>query len=240
MKPAESCSSDFTFDLLLSSGLEPADEQAVRAHVAGCARCAARLEQVKQQRDDFDRNGPRLWLPASQPEQRGGGRRRLALASALAGAALLASILVGRAPLSSSGLRTKGAESFELYIRHGDTIRKAGAREQVHARDQLQLTYSSDEDGYIAVLSRDGAGTVSVYFPDSGEVTWPAAAGRDRLLPRSTILDDVPGHEQVFALLCKAPVALAPLRAELAHERSLRAPPGCTLRAIELDKQVSP
>jgi hypothetical protein len=239
MKPAAGCSSDFTFDLLLSSGLEPEDEQRVRDHLAGCARCAARLEQVKQQRDDFDRNGPRLSFPASRPAL-GGGRRRLPVGSVLVGAALIAVLLVGRGQLSSPGTRAKGAEPFELYIRHGGEIRKAGARERVYAQDQLQFTYTADDTGYVAVLSRDGAGTVSVYFPDSGDTTWPATPGRDRLLPRSTILDHVSGHERVFALHCRAPVALAPLRNELAQQGSLHAPSGCNMRSIELDKEASP
>lgn len=236
MKPAESCSSDFTFDLLLSASLEPEDEQSVRAHVAGCERCAARLEQVQQQRDDFDRNGPRLLLPASRSAP-SISRRRLPLGSILAGAALLAGLFVMREQLSRPGTRAQGAEPFELHIRHGDEIRKAAARERVFARDRLQFTYSANEDGYIAVLSRDGAGTVSVYFPDAGDTSWPAAAGENRLLPQSTILDEVPGREQLYALHCKTPIALGPVRSELAHDRSLRAPSGCTLRLIELDKQ---
>ncbi|MET0411005.1 MAG: hypothetical protein ABW217_06900 [Polyangiaceae bacterium] len=239
MKPAASCSSDFTFDLLLSAGLEPAEEQSVREHLGACAHCAARLEQVKQQRDDFERNGPRLLLPTSKPAPSASGRR-LARGAALASAGVLAGVLVGRAQLPSPVTRAKGAEHFQLYIRHGEEIREAGAHERVYPQDQLQFTYSAVDEGYVAVLSRDGAGTVSVYFPDASDKTWPAAAGQGRLLPGSTILDAVTGHERVYALHCQAPVSLGPLRAELAQARSLRAPSGCAMRVIELDKQAGP
>jgi hypothetical protein len=135
---------------------------------------------------------------------------------------------------SGRGERTKGAASFELYIRHGEGIRMAADREVAHPGDQLQFAYSSERSGHVAVLSRDGAGVASVYFPDRAE-TWVAAPGQGRLLPQSTILDATLGREQLYALFCSARVALEPALRALSEGR----PPsieGCSVRNIELEK----
>jgi hypothetical protein len=117
-------------------------------------------------------------------------------------------------------------------------VREAGDAEVVHPSDQLQFVYSSRSPGYVAVLSRDGAGTVSVYFPDGGTTAARVPPGREQLLPSSTILDETLGGERVFALFCSSPIDLEPVRLELAAGRA-PAPPGCAVQRIDLDKRAA-
>jgi hypothetical protein len=238
------CISDFALDLLIAADLSVADERRARAHLGECAGCRARLSERESERESFNRAGPALVLPERAPPRarpRAVGRSS---AAALAGAALLVLVVAGvrgfrsDEPARRSELGVKGSDPFELYIRHGDTIRKAGDHELVHPGDQLQFSYTSTEDGYVGVLSLDGAGVSNVYFPDGARMAWRASAGREQLLPASTILDDVPGHELVHALFCATPIELTPLAQELARARTLSPPEGCVVRTIELDKQA--
>jgi hypothetical protein len=148
-------------------------------------------------------------------------------------------VLWPQPPGPEPGTRTKGSRVFQLYIRHGEAIRRAGELEVVYPGDQLQLLYSSPRSGFAAVLSRDGAGVASVYFPDEGRTPWPVPAGIDESLPRSTILDGTVGTELVHALFCLTAIELEPLRADLAAGRPLRAPPGCLVETTQLEKRAA-
>ena len=113
---------------------------------------------------------------------------------------------------------------------------RAGAGDVVHPGDQLQLTYSSEERGFIAVLSRAGAGAASVYFPAGARAAWPAPPGRDQRLPASTVLDRALGRETIYALHCAEPIAIEPVRRRLAAGAAAF-PPSCTVEEIPLDKR---
>jgi hypothetical protein len=236
-----SCESDLSFDRALAGDLPEADERRVRAHLAGCAMCAARWAEIKARRAAFDAARSALDLDRRTGAAPWWRRRWIGPGTALAAAVGVVLLLVwpgGGEPVRAPATRSKGGEVFELFIRHGASIRKAGAAEVVHPDDQLQFVYSSQSPGYAAVLSRDGAGVVSVYFPDAGTTAWAAAPGRDQQLPRSTILDDTPGRELVIALFCSSAIDLEPLRRELAAGRR-PAPPGCAAQTIVLDKQAA-
>lgn len=106
----------------------------------------------------------------------------------------------------------------------------------MHAEDQLQFAYTSSSAGYAAVLSRDGAGVVSVYVPSSAAVMASAPPGERVLLRESTILDGTLGREDVYALFCPSGLELEPLTRALRERGVLEAPEGCSLRRIELHK----
>lgn len=234
-----SCESDISFDRLLAGDLPASDERRVRDHLAVCALCAERWADIDARRAAFAAAPPALELgpPVADPWPRW---RWIGPAAALAAVAAVVLFLVvprgepGMAPAT----RAKGGETFQLYIRHGARVRRGGVSEIVHPSDQLQFGYSSPSPGYAAVLSRDGAGVVSVYFPDGGSAAAAVPAGRDQLLPRSTILDETLGAERVVALLCSSPVEIEPLRRELATGR-VPAPSGCAMQVVELDKRTT-
>jgi hypothetical protein len=234
-----SCESDLTFDLLLAGDLTEPDERRVRDHLGACAACATRRAEIVARRAAFEA-APRAIALGERLAQAPRGRRRLVGGAAALAAAAVVLLLVlpdrGDPVPPPATARTKGGETFQLYIRHGARVRKAGHAEVVHPSDQLQFVYSSRSPGYAAVLSRDGDGVVSVYFPDGGTIAAPVPTGLAQLLPSSTILDETLGGERVFALLCASPIDLEPLRLELAAGRA-PAPPGCAVRRIDLDKR---
>ncbi|WP_437687382.1 DUF4384 domain-containing protein [Sorangium sp. So ce176] len=256
MTPArpEGCLSELRLDELTAGQLDPAAAQEARAHVAGCARCAARLFEIEAARDAFAASAPPLRLDRGAPQDRAASaasaatttrppRRWLApvVASALAAAA--AALLffraapdpVGGAP-ESPGERIKGANRIGFYVKRGGSVQPGGAGERLHPGDAIQFTYSATEALYLVILSVDGASQASVYYP-SGPVAARIEPGRDVLLPQSTVLDDTLGAERFYGLFCAEAVAVEPLRAALAaHPDAPPAPPGCDVDALTAEK----
>ena len=62
MRP-EGCLSDFALDRMLAG--EPENE-AHRAHLGACERCAKREAELRAERDAFQQNTPPLILPHKQ------------------------------------------------------------------------------------------------------------------------------------------------------------------------------
>lgn len=76
--------------------------------------------------------------------------------------------------------------------------------------DRVRFEVRAPADGWVAVLSRDGAGRVTVYYPDHGRQAAPYTTSA-ALLPGATGLDDTRGPEQVWAVHGASPFALDPL-----------------------------
>src|SRR5262245_9163517 len=240
MMRGHACESDLSFDLLLAGDLPEADVRRVRAHLDGCSPCARRWAELRSQRDAFEVLRPALDLTSRLRGRRWWRGSWLPAVAAIAAAAMLLVVTLrpddGHVGVPAPGTRSKGSALFEFYIRRGDTIRRAGDTEVVYPGDQLQLVYSSPRSGFVTVLSRDGAGVTSVYVPEDGRTAWPAPAGHNQSLPRSTILDATIGRELVHALFCATAIELQPLRGDLAAGRPLRPPRGCLVETIQLDK----
>ncbi|WP_437956297.1 DUF4384 domain-containing protein [Sorangium sp. So ce119] len=259
MTPArpEGCLSELRLDELTAGQLDPAAAQEARAHVAGCARCAARLSEIEAARDAFAASAPPLRLDRGAPQERAASaasattkkrppRRWLAPAAASALAAAAAALLFFRTfpaapdpaggPAESPGERIKGANGIGFYVKRGGAVQPGGAGERLHPGDAIQFTYSATEARYLVILSVDGASQASVYYP-SGPVAARIEPGRNVLLPQSTVLDDTLGAERIYGLFCAEAVAVEPLRAALAaHPDAPPAPPGCDVDALTAEK----
>jgi hypothetical protein len=224
------CLSDFAFDRWLA-GLCPSDEAAAAAqHVASCARCSARHAELVEEK--------RGWQQARPPVRRL-PRTPLALASglALAAAALLALRLTPGAPAPDM-TRSKGARAIGFYVKHAQSVRRGGTGELVAPGDALRFFYTSDRPAFIAVLSIDGAGQGSVYYPSAAPARAVAvAAGRELPLPASTVLDGVLGRETLVGLFCDAPIELEPVLQALTRDPAAPAPLGCSLDRLAIEKR---
>ena len=222
----EGCLSDLALDRLLRDEPSPA-AGAARAHLAACEKCRARMAELEAERAAFRAAPPPLRRPAP--------RRRLGRALGAAAAGLAAAAAFALLLRPEEGTRAKGGPSIGVWVEHDGRLRRAQSGERVAPGDFVQLTYSGAAPLYGAILSLDGAGRVSRYFPDE-EHAAALAPGSAQRFPRSTQLDDVLGRETVYALLCREPVALKPLLDALAAGRA-PAQPGCYVERVELDKE---
>lgn len=224
---ADSCLSDLRLDELLAGELEQQQRQPATAHLGGCPACSDRLAELERDRDDYRaRSVARPGRPL---------RRSLGVGVGIATAAACAAILLLGIRPQTPTTRSKGSARLGFFITHGDQVRPGGPGEKVQPGDMLSFTLSTDTRVYVAVLSRDGAGRASVYFP-AGPITEATGPGRDVLLPLATVLDGTLGAERLYGLVCDRPVALEPLRRALAGSSTLPVPPGCTVDETALEK----
>lgn len=167
---------------------------------------AARLESEAKPRW-------RLWLPLV----------------GLAAAAGLVVLL--RPPPEPEGTVKGGLVLSAFRQREGAEAEALGPGAKVKPGDKLRFSVAAPGDGFLAVLSLDGAGQVSVYHPFSGT---SAAAYRaaSPLLPEAIALDEVKGRERVWAVFGKEAFALEPLLSQL---REGRAPSGAGLATASLE-----
>ncbi len=204
-----------TLGRLGAGELSPAERAAVLAHVAGCARCRAVIDDDEAERLAFLARRPAsALLAALEARRRTPWWRRVRPASWIGGlvaaaAALLLAVQTG--DLSDSGgggTRLKAAFDLSFHVRSGQTVEVGVPGASYRPGDAIQLRYSSPVDAYLIVLSVDSVGAATAFYDDHGR-SLPIAAGVAELLDGSVILDDALGPERVIGCFSDAPLATA-------------------------------
>jgi len=211
----QDCVSELLIDRLLAGEL-PVDATArVRGHAATCADCGDLLGRAEAAARRFAEARPPLRLPAP---------RTARIAAASAALAAVVALVIAAPWRSRSGEagdpdhRTKGGPSLGLFVSHGGALHRSQPGEIVAPGDQLQPVTTAMRPGWIALTAVDGAGLYTIYAAPQ-----PLAAGRDRPLAFSIVLDDARGPTTLTAVFCERPFALdAP-------------PDGCTRDAITIE-----
>lgn len=246
--------SDLRWDRLLAGELAAEVAAEAHAHAARCTACAARLRGLTAERDAFQVRP--IAISLSRP------RRRWfpALIPVAAAAAVLLALRVRPGPGDDGPVeeRTKGhigmsapaaspageaahaaSAGTVLLLSAGrpEALRPVASGDVVRPGDYLQAGYTTTRSGFGAVLSRDGAGSVTAYVPSGGENMMPLAPGTERSFPLSTILDATLGDERIAIVWCETAHPLAPLLAALRDGRPIAAPEDCTVREVTLDKR---
>jgi hypothetical protein len=232
--PGPACLSDLRLDMLLAHDLDAGAEQTARAHLAGCAACAARLaafegaraalagqeaaglqaiRRVAEGRPSRTSKTTAIW-------RSGGWLGALGVVVATVG---VWALLVPPALRGDRGTRIKGGARVGFFVDHAGSVRAGEPGERLAPGDVVRFTYSTAAPAHLAILGLDTAGQTSVYFPPPG-ASDEVAAGRDVALPRATELDETLGPETVVAIFCEAPIDLP------AASRALRAGPGAPVQ----------
>lgn len=155
------------------------------------------------------------------------GRQRAARlaglsAVAVACAVVIAVIVVPRDPdpappdrpdQSGDIIRVKGDPRLLVHRKRGDQIDQlGGASASARSGDLIQLSYLAGSARYGAVLSIDGAGVVTLHFPDSTTgSTRLVAASQPISLAHSYELDDAPAFERFIFVTSDRPIDVAAL-----------------------------
>ncbi|WP_164015294.1 hypothetical protein [Pyxidicoccus trucidator] len=132
----------------------------------------------------------------------------------------------------------KGGVSLVLHRKAGDGSARVEPGATLAPGDVLQFEVKAAGDGYVAVLSRDGQGIVTVYHPFEGTQAAGYQAARP-MLQAAIELDDVRGREDVYALHSREPFALDWAVAALKEGRRLEdvAPKDVTVEHVGFDKR---
>lgn len=217
--------SDLAWDRWLAG--EVSGDEAV-AHAATCEACGARMRELIAGRDAFrDRPFPLALRRKRRAVWIG------ALATTVAAAAAIVLVVKRpRGPEEHDG--TSKGRGPDLVLERGGAMLASG--DVVHPGDRLQAGYTSDRDGFGAVLSLEHTRNVFAYVPSRGDLMVALPAGELRSFPESTTLDEVVGPERVILLWCELPQAITPLLATLRTTREVEVP-GCFARTIDLVKR---
>jgi len=183
------------------------------AHVGGCERCSAVLEDIASARAlllgahpaEASARAARNILEVV--EQRRSRRRWLRfLAPVFLVPAAAALLLVARPALLShgqsngAGAAIKGGLIVETYCKRGDNVFPAVEGGDFLAGDRLRFAYSNDRPGYLLIFGVDDQGKVFPYYEEHSLVGVQVEAGARVFLPGSVELDNHQGWERVFAL----------------------------------------
>ena len=124
--------------------------------------------------------------------------------------------------------RIKGDARLMAFRKAGDRAERLAPGATVRAGDLLQLRYNGGGHRHGLIASIDGAGAVTLHFPDS-EGAPTALPDKTSDLPHAYALDDAPRFERFFFITADQPIdvarTLADLRAFAARPGSERASP---------------
>jgi hypothetical protein len=90
--------------------------------------------------------------------------------------------------------RIKGDADLGFYLLRGDEVLPGAPDAVFHEGDRIQFSYRAPYSSLILV-SIDGDGFLTRYYPESGEVGVAIIPGSRHLLDGSVVLDDAPGPE---------------------------------------------
>jgi len=201
-------------DLALERHLLAPERSSLTGHLAACPGCAARLETMKQQGEDFLRfvypaTVEAVEAAAERPSALKAWRRWLALVPALGGAAALLFFLArpSAPPDDYLGVKGGGPLGLAVFVQEGTGPRLARDGEPVAAAASLRFRVRTGRPCHLWLLSLDARGQVSRLYPTQGE--GGAAVERSADLPGGAVLDGQPGPERIIALCAPAPLGWA-------------------------------
>lgn len=164
------------------------------------ARYAAELDEARAQLAPFDAAilraaAERVQDPRPVPTPAPWVRRLWVLPSlALAFAALL--VVLPRGDTN----RPKGSVDLDFLVLRDGMVQPGQHGGAYKAGDRLQFTYRADGLDRLVLLSIDGAGTLTVFYPAAGDEPVPVVPGDRHVLEGSIELDDAPGPEVFVAI----------------------------------------
>ncbi len=246
----EGCISDLRFDQWRAGELDPELIEELEGHLESCARCQARHDEIEAQAEAFLAAYPKLELPQPEAPRADDGnvvalrakRARLyAWSGGLVGLAAAAAFALvvgtkGAGDGDELGVRSKGTSRIGFFVKHGEHVREGGDGQVVYPGDQLRFYITSLKPQHVAILSLDGAGAASIYYP-AGGTSESVGVLRNHAVDSSVLLDDALGEERLWGIFCEAPFELEPLREALEQNAALPALTGCTVDELSMVKQ---
>ncbi len=97
------------------------------------------------------------------------------------------------------GNRLKGEVNLGFYLLRDGQVLPGDPDGPVRADDRIQFTYHAATYDSIVLLSLDGRGQLTVFYPETGEEPQPVIPGETHVLEGSIRLDDAPGPETFIA-----------------------------------------
>ena len=199
---SETCLSDLALDEWHASELDAEGEAAAHAHIVACERCRRRMADLDADRERFLALAPVFRAPARvTTSKRTAAFSRIGLATALAAGLGFAAFLALRLETRdasdgavATGDRVKGSHRIGFYVKRGEQTSEGIPGQRVLPGDRLRFVVTARSAVHVAILSLDGAGRVSTYYPPEGDVAGRLESGADQPLPGAIELDATLGR----------------------------------------------
>jgi hypothetical protein len=181
-------------------------------HLGGCAPCRSKLRVLVEEQRAFERDIPFERFAGGVERARRVPRQRprrlwfAGIGGALAAAAVV--LFLVRAP-SSSPNRIKGdgvAATVQVAMRDASLQRTVppGSQEMLEPGARVRLGYRTAEPRYLAAVSVDDGGEVTLVYPRSGPALSVRPTAETAYLPDSLEFTGA-GREKVFLFLARKP-----------------------------------
>jgi hypothetical protein len=181
-------------------------------HLAVCAPCRSKLRILVEEQRAFEREIPFERFAGGVERARRVPRqrpRRIWFAG-LAGAVAVAAVAVFLVSMPEAPInRTKGG-SIEATVRIASVTASTqrvvppGSQEILETGDLVRFGYRTDEPRYLAAVSVDDSGEITLLYPDSGPALTVAPSAETVYLPESREFTGA-GREKVFLFLARKP-----------------------------------
>jgi hypothetical protein len=139
--------------------LNPETAEAVRTHVAACARCRAALDELSAEGERFRASHPpealRFALRAEQRRQ----RWRQVVPVLGAGLVAAAAVMLYLRPVGPPAIRTKGSGE-SLFRKRGTEVQLLEDGARIRAEDALRLSITTTEKEPVAAWFKDATGRI--------------------------------------------------------------------------------
>ncbi len=196
---------DAVLERYLADALPAAERERVEQVLATSPADTQRLEQLRADSAAFlTQHPPGRFAAQVSAKRKSRTWWGLWLIPALATAASLALYAGGTL---ESPWTAKGGVALAVHVRKGDGSVKHSPGEPLAPGATLRFEVTAPKPGYVAVLSRDAAGKVTVYHPYGGAQAAPYDPKR-RVLESTVELDNQPGREHLYALYSAEPFPL--------------------------------
>ena len=153
---------------LAAGELTGMEKDRTEAHIAGCARCAAVVQEIAAEKEALRRDVPFPQFAAAVAEKLAERPRRSLVArwaplAAAAGLAIVAGTALVRRPADTETVRSKGASTAQLFVQDADGVREVSGAEPIAKGAKLLLSLHPVERKQAAAVLIE-PGEVSVIY----------------------------------------------------------------------------
>jgi hypothetical protein len=198
-------------------------------HLAACAPCRTKLRVLVEEQRAFEHDIPFERFAGGVERARRVPRprpRRLwfaGLAGALAAAAVVLSLVSGP-PRRQNELKGPSVEATVRVASAKPSPQRSvppGSQEILEPGDRVRLGYRTADPLYLAAVSVDDGGEITLLYPESGPALAVAPTAQTTYLPDSLEFTGS-GREKVFLFLARKPFDSAAAKAAVrsAHEKA--------------------
>jgi hypothetical protein len=211
--------STLTLDRRALGDLSGVEAEEMDLHLAGCELCRGHLAAQRESFQKFEQYVLPAVLPSLQTRRLFPWRFAWAV-PVVASLALAVLVLPRSAPrqhvASQDEVAVKGGPNFQTFVRRGTQVFAAADGVLLLPGDALRFVVQPGGLPYLLIVSRDGAGHLTVYYPFGGSRSAELKSEGRNELPGSVELDATPGEERLFALFSRRPLEAARVTSRLA------------------------